>query len=121
MAHAETAARGSYGRLLSMLAVRTGDLAGAEDALAEAFAAAVESWPRDGTPQNPDGWLWTAARRRLADAVRRRKTSEEKEALSLTPRFHSLLRGGDSTDLPRGFARDSLATVSIDAVSRPRR
>jgi RNA polymerase sigma-70 factor (ECF subfamily) len=78
---AETAARGSYGRLLSMLAVRTGDLAGAEDALAEAFAAAVESWPRDGAPHNPDGWLWTAARRRLVDAVRRRKTSEEKEAL----------------------------------------
>ena len=77
---AEAAARGSYGRLLSMLAVRTGDLAGAEDALAEAFVAAVESWPRDGTPQNPEGWLWTAARRRLVDAARRRKTAHEKAA-----------------------------------------
>lgn len=77
---AEAAARRSYGRLLSMLAVRTGDLAGAEDALAEAFVAAVESWPRDGTPQNPEGWLWTAARRRLVDAARRRKTSQEKGA-----------------------------------------
>jgi predicted RNA polymerase sigma factor len=78
---AEAAARGSYGRLLSMLAVRTGDLAGAEDALADAFVAAVESWPRDGVPHNPDAWLWTAARRRLVDAARRRKTREEKGAL----------------------------------------
>lgn len=78
---AEAAARGSYGRLLSMLAMRTGDVAGAEDALAEAFVAAVESWPRDGTPHNPEGWLWTAARRRLVDAGRRRKTSQEKGAL----------------------------------------
>ena len=78
---AEAAARESYGRLLSMLAVRTGDLAGAEDALAEAFVAAVESWPRDGAPNNPEGWLWTAARRRLVDAGRRRKTSQEKGPL----------------------------------------
>jgi len=78
---AEAAARGSYGRLLSLLAVRTGDVAGAEDALAEAFVAAVESWPRDGVPHNPEGWLWTAARRRLVDAARRRKTSQEKAVL----------------------------------------
>lgn len=78
---AKAAARASYGRLLSLLAVRTGDLAGAEDALGEAFASAVESWPRDGTPDNPDGWLWTIARRRLVDAVRRRKTAQAKEAL----------------------------------------
>lgn len=78
---AELAARASYGRLLSMLAVRTGDLAGAEDALADAFMAAVESWPRAGVPDNPDAWLWTAARRRLVDAARRRQTSAEKGAL----------------------------------------
>jgi RNA polymerase sigma-70 factor (ECF subfamily) len=77
----EAAARGSYGRVLSMLAVRTGDLAGAEDALADAFLAAVESWPRTGVPRNPDAWLWTAARRRLVDATRRRKVRAEKEPL----------------------------------------
>src|SRR5262245_30063555 len=78
---AEAAARASYGRLLSMLAVRTGDLAGAEDALADAFLAAVESWPRGGVPRNPDAWLWTAARRRLIDGARRRKLRAEKEPL----------------------------------------
>ncbi len=77
---AEAVARGSYGRILSMLAARTGDLAGAEDALAEAFAAAIESWPRDGVPNNPDGWLWTAARRRVVDAARRTKTARDKVA-----------------------------------------
>jgi predicted RNA polymerase sigma factor len=69
---AELAARASYGRLLSLLAVRTGDPAGAEDALAEAFLAAVTQWPRDGVPQNPEAWLLTTARRRLVDATRRR-------------------------------------------------
>ncbi|HYP77856.1 MAG TPA: DUF6596 domain-containing protein [Polyangiaceae bacterium] len=73
---AELAARTSYGRLLSVLAVRSGDLAGAEDALADAFLAAVKQWPRDGVPRNPDAWLMTAARRRLIDATRRRTHAE---------------------------------------------
>jgi len=81
MGPAELAARSSYGRLLSILAVRTHDLAGAEDALAEAFLAAVAQWPRDGVPQNPEGWLLTAARRRLVDAARRRRTRDEKHIL----------------------------------------
>lgn len=77
---AELAARASYGRLLALVAVRTGDLAGAEDALADAFLAAVTQWPRDGVPQNPEAWLLTAARRKLVDATRRR-TRHEKLAL----------------------------------------
>ena len=73
---AERAARGSYGRLLAYLAVRTRDVAGAEDALADAFAAALRTWPERGVPANPDGWLLTTARHRQADAARRRKTQE---------------------------------------------
>ena len=73
---AELAARASYGRLLAILAVRSGDLAGAEDALAEAFLAAVTQWPIDGVPQSPEAWLLTAARRRLVDAARRRTRHE---------------------------------------------
>lgn len=71
---AERVARESYGRLLAYLASRTRDVAGAEDALAEAFAAALQSWPRDGVPANPDAWLLTVARRRQTDAIRRRNT-----------------------------------------------
>jgi RNA polymerase sigma-70 factor (ECF subfamily) len=73
---AELAARSSYGRLLSVLASRSGDLAGAEDALADAFLAAVKQWPHDGVPRNPDAWLITAAKRRLIDAARRRTHAE---------------------------------------------
>jgi RNA polymerase sigma-70 factor (ECF subfamily) len=71
---AERAARDSYGRLVAFLAARTRDVAGAEDALAEAFASALKSWPEDGVPANPDAWLLTVARRRQTDAMRRRQT-----------------------------------------------
>lgn len=64
---AERAARTSYGRLLALLAVRTGDLADAEDALADAFERALTRWPVDGVPANPDAWLMTVARNRLRD------------------------------------------------------
>ena len=71
---AERVARDSYGRLVAFLAARTRDVAGAEDALAEAFASALKSWPEDGVPDNPDAWLLTVARRRQTDAIRRRHT-----------------------------------------------
>jgi predicted RNA polymerase sigma factor len=78
---AELAARASYGRLLSILAVRTHDLAGAEDALADAFLAAVAQWSTDGVPRNPEAWLLTAARRKLIDSARRRHTRDAKHIL----------------------------------------
>jgi RNA polymerase sigma-70 factor (ECF subfamily) len=71
---AERVARESYGRLVAFLAARTRDVAGAEDALAEAFATALQRWPSDGVPANPDAWLLIAARRRQTDAIRRRQT-----------------------------------------------
>ncbi|MBZ9909910.1 RNA polymerase sigma factor [Mesorhizobium sp. BR115XR7A] len=73
---AETAARQSYGKLVAWLAARTRDVAAAEDALADAFAAALERWPRSGVPEKPEAWLLAVARRRRVDAVRRRLTSE---------------------------------------------
>ncbi len=71
---AERAARDSYGRLVALLAARGGDLAAAEDALGDAFAAALDHWPRQGVPDRPEAWLLTAARRRLLDGHRRRAT-----------------------------------------------
>jgi RNA polymerase sigma-70 factor (ECF subfamily) len=70
-------ARRSYGKLVAFLAARTRDVAGAEDALSEAFAAALAEWPAGGIPRTPEAWLLTVARRRLVDAARRRRTSEE--------------------------------------------
>ena len=70
-------ARASYGKLVAFLAARTRDVAGAEDALAEAFAAALADWPRSGIPRVPEAWLLTVARRKLLDTARRRRTGEE--------------------------------------------
>jgi RNA polymerase sigma-70 factor (ECF subfamily) len=64
---AGVAARDSYGRLLALLAAATSDLAGAEDALADAFERALRTWPSQGVPGNPDAWLLTVARNRLRD------------------------------------------------------
>src|SRR5215467_85637 len=78
---AERVARESYGRLVALLAARTRDLAGAEDALGEAFAAALRTWPRDGVPDNPAAWLLTAARRRQTDAIRREIRAAEETSM----------------------------------------
>src|SRR5574337_1038142 len=79
-AHAEGAARRSYGKLVAVLAARTRDLAGAEDALADAFAAALVEWPARGVPANAEAWLLTVARRRLVDAWRRQRLDEQASA-----------------------------------------
>ena len=66
---ADAVARRSYGKLVAYLAARTGDVAAAEDALSEAFVAALANWPRQGCPSNPEAWLLTVARRKLIDFV----------------------------------------------------
>src|SRR5688572_17432862 len=52
----ERVARESYGRLIAYLAARTHDVAGAEDALADAFVAALRVWPDEGVPGAPEAW-----------------------------------------------------------------
>jgi RNA polymerase sigma-70 factor (ECF subfamily) len=76
---AERVARERYGRLVAYLASRSGDVHAAEDALGDAFAAALEHWPRDGVPDAPEAWLLVAARRRLIDAARRSRTRTNAE------------------------------------------
>ena len=73
---ADAVARRSYGKLVAFLAARTHDVAAAEDALSEAFAAALVDWPAKGCPSNPEAWLLTAARRRMIDAARRYRHGE---------------------------------------------
>ena len=70
---ARLAARASYGRLVAYLARRWRDVAAAEDALSDAFVAALDTWPRVGVPEKPEAWLLTVARRRLIDAARHAK------------------------------------------------
>jgi len=73
---ADAVARRSYGKLVAFLAARTRDVAAAEDALSEAFAAALADWPLKGCPDNPEGWLLTVARRKVIDMYRGRRRHE---------------------------------------------
>ncbi len=72
-ATAAAAARHSYGRLVALLAYRWRDLAAAEDALGEAFASALQHWPRTGVPAAPEAWLMRAAQNQLLQAARHRR------------------------------------------------
>lgn len=74
---AETVARRSYGKLVAYLSARTRDVTAAEDALSDAFAAALADWPASGIPQSPEAWLLTVARRKVIDAARRRQSGED--------------------------------------------
>src|ERR1700733_7236639 len=67
---AAAVARRSYGKLVAFFAARTRDVAAAEDALSEAFAAALADWPLNGCPSSPEAWLLTVARRKAIDIAR---------------------------------------------------
>ena len=73
---ADAVARRSYGKLVAFLAAAMHDVAAAEDALSEAFAAALADWPLNGCPANPEAWLLTVARRKGIDGLRRRRSGE---------------------------------------------
>ncbi len=79
----ERVARESYGRLVAYLSSQTRDVASAEDALSNALVAALKTWPRDGVPQNPEGWLLTSARRSFIDLVRHQRVAEASESTLL--------------------------------------
>ena len=73
--------REEWGRTLAILARALGDVELAEDAVQEAFAAALERWPREGAPANPGGWLLTTARNRAIDRIRREQSLRRKTEL----------------------------------------
>src|SRR5512145_331932 len=67
-------------RVLATLVRLLGDFDLAEDALHDAFAAALERWPRDGVPANPRAWLISTGRFKAIDAMRRRTRFEASQA-----------------------------------------
>ncbi|MCW2861487.1 MAG: polymerase subunit sigma-24 [Actinoallomurus sp.] len=73
-------------RVLATLARVTGDLTLAEDAAQDAVVRALETWPRDGVPDNPRAWLLVTAKRRAIDVIRReaRRPGKEAEAVMFT-------------------------------------
>lgn len=107
----ELAARESYGRLMAFLGARTRDVAAAEDALAQAFRSALETWPVEGVPRQPEAWLLTAARRRLIDQKRRARVGDEAAS--------SLLAAAEEArtlmNEPRAFPDDRLKLLFVCA------
>jgi len=76
--------------VLATLIRQLGDFQPAEDAVQDAFAAAVASWPRDGVPENPGAWITVAARRKAIDRLRRdRSVADRAERLIELARIHA--------------------------------
>ena len=70
--------REEWGRVVATLIRTTGDWDLAEECAQDAFARALETWPRDGVPRSPGAWLTTTARNRAMDRLRRRATGSAK-------------------------------------------
>jgi RNA polymerase sigma-70 factor (ECF subfamily) len=70
--------RDEWGSVLATLIRMTGDWDLAEECAQDAFAAALERWPRDGVPRRPGAWLTTTARNRALDRLRRGATESAK-------------------------------------------
>lgn len=70
--------REEWGRVVATLIRRTGDWDLAEESAQDAFARALERWPRDGLPPRPGAWLTTTARNRAVDRLRRQRTETER-------------------------------------------
>jgi predicted RNA polymerase sigma factor len=105
----EVVARESYGRLIAYLAARTGDVAAAEDALSDAFTAALRTWPADGVPDKPEAWLLTAARRRLIDRAR-----HERMRAGVAPALRQLVREAEDMS-ERAFPDERLKLLFVCA------
>jgi RNA polymerase sigma-70 factor (ECF subfamily) len=79
-ARVERVFRDEFGRAVAVLTRRFGDLDLAEESVQEAFVAALQTWPRDGEPPSPAGWIITTARNRALDRLRRESTRDERHA-----------------------------------------
>ncbi|HEY0226633.1 MAG TPA: sigma factor, partial [Mycobacterium sp.] len=71
--------RREWGAAVAAIARWSGDLTVAEDAVQEACAEALRTWPREGVPDHPGGWLVTVARNRARDRLRRETVRPGKE------------------------------------------
>ncbi len=91
-------------RALAVLARVLGDIDRAEDALQDAYAAALARWPRDGVPDAPLAWILTTARNRAVDRLRRERTrraSEAARARDLERRVTEMIPDDlDETEIP---------------------
>ena len=98
----DDAFREEWGRVVATLIGSTGDWDLAEECAQEAFAQALDRWPRDGVPDRPGAWLTTVARNRALDRLRRRTN----EAAKLAQVAVLARDGGDGEVLDDSGVRD---------------
>src|SRR5260221_14789080 len=79
----ESVFRQESGRIIATLIRIAGSFDLAEEAMQEAFAAAVANWPIKGVPDNPGAWITSVAHRKLVDHSRRERTRREKKTARL--------------------------------------
>ena len=72
--------REEYGRAVAVLVRAFGDIDAAEEAVQDAFTAAVQRWPSTGLPPSPAGWIITTARNRAIDRLRREASRDDRHA-----------------------------------------
>ncbi len=89
-------------RILATLIRVTGDIGFAQDALQDALLRALQTWPRDGVPDNPRAWVTVTARRCAIDRLRREAQRDDKEAAAMQ------LLGQDDAEPPDSVVRDDL-------------
>lgn len=106
-------------QVLGAVVRRYRDFSAAEDAVQEALAAAAEQWPRQGTPENPRGWLIHVAARRLIDQVRAEAARRHREELvvSLVPVDEQIALGADEAGAERDDSLELLFTCCHPALS----
>jgi RNA polymerase sigma-70 factor (ECF subfamily) len=78
VAQVEQVFRAEYGRAVAVLVRLFGDIDLAQDAVQDAFAAAVRRWPESGVPPSPAGWIMSTARHRAIDHLRRESSRQER-------------------------------------------
>jgi RNA polymerase sigma-70 factor (ECF subfamily) len=79
--------REEHGRAVAVLVRSFGDIGVAEDAVQDAFAAAIERWPSAGLPPSPAGWIITTARNRAIDRLRREASRADRHAQAALVHF----------------------------------
>lgn len=112
--HLDALYRTDSGRILATLIRLLGDFDRAEDAMQDAFAAALERWPVDGLPGNPRAWLVSTGRNRAIDALRRRArfdAAQEKLAQELEERAAAEDNARERAEENRGLDDDSLRLI----------
>ena len=109
-----------FGRAVAVLARSVGDLDLAEEVVQDAFATALERWPRDGLPDDPGAWIIRTARNRAIDRLRRRRMASERERQAVEL---EALRRAIEPERDSSIPDERLASCSRAATrrSRPRR